>query len=400
MQEKTVKVLSKKSKNYFIICLLTVSLCLLYYNIFSDKSYEVLLNGNSIGTVQDRESYIKLEKEINECINRRFKNKEGKDQVIFKSNKKRKELSSEESIIKKFFKHSNITVETLGVFCKNEYLGALDNEKEYNSVLNKVRDKYKEILKVKDINDFKIDNLQLKKCRAPLIRVCIDEKSSREKITGEILNKHKSINVQFTSVIEEKKDIQPSTVMKSSSEMLKGERKVQQQQEKGLKNVFSKITVKNEKIISKKTVSEKIIKNSKDKIILVGSKNPAVLGITCFSKPSRGSISSDFGRRWGRMHNGIDIASCSGSPIYAAYEGNVTFSGWQDGYGKLIIIQHGDGLETRYGHCSELLVKEGDIVKENSLIARVGSTGRSTGPHLHFEVRKNGTPVNPIEYLK
>lgn len=380
--------------------MVTVSLCLLYYNIFSDKSYDVLLNGNSIGTVQDKEAYAKVEKEINECINRRFANIEGKDQVIFKSNKKRKRLSSEESIIKNYFKYSNITVETYGVFCKENYLGALDNSKEYNITIDKVKNKYKEILKLKDINDFKIDNLQLKKCRVPLRRVCIDGKSSREKIAGEILNNHKTINVQFTSVIEDKKDIEPSTVMKSSSEMLKGERKIQQQGEKGLKNVFSKITVKNEKIVSKKTVEEKILKSSKDKVILIGSKNPAVLGIACFSKPSRGSVSSGFGRRWGRMHNGIDIASSSGSPIYAAYEGNITFAGWQDGYGKIVIIEHGEGLETRYAHCSELLVKKGDIVKENNLIARVGSTGRSTGPHLHFEVRKNGTPVNPIEYLK
>ncbi|WP_138205216.1 M23 family metallopeptidase [Haloimpatiens lingqiaonensis] len=392
--------MSKKSKKYISIGFIAICVCLLYYNILSNKSYEVLLNGNSIGIVKNKKTYTKLEKKINEGIDRRFTNKNGKDTIVLKMNLKRRGLSCEESIINNFFKNTNMTVETYGVFCKEEYLGSLDNEKEYNLAKEEVKNKYKEILKLKSINDFKIDNVKLKKCRVPLSKICIDKKASREKIAKAILNKHKLINVEFTSVVEERKEIMPSTVMKASDQMLKGKREIKQQGEKGLKDVYSKVTVKNEKIVNRQFIGEKVIKSSKDKIIVVGSKNPAVLGATCFSKPSRGSISSGFGMRWGRMHNGIDIASAIGSPIYAAYAGTITFSGWQDGYGKIVIIDHGNGLETRYAHCNELLVKVGDKVEENNIIAKVGNTGRSTGPHLHFEVRKNGTPINPIEYLK
>ena len=99
------------------------------------------------------------------------------------------------------------------------------------------------------------------------------------------------------------------------------------------------------------------------------------------------------------MHNGIDLAANSGSLIYAADSGTVTFAGVSGTYGNLVIVDHGNGMATKYAHCSILLVKKGDKVAKGDAIARVGSTGRSTGPHLHFEVLVNGAPKNPMDYL-
>ncbi|WP_125154186.1 M23 family metallopeptidase [Clostridium rectalis] len=115
---------------------------------------------------------------------------------------------------------------------------------------------------------------------------------------------------------------------------------------------------------------------------------------------SRGAVSSGFGMRWGRMHNGIDLAAPMGTPIYAVLSGKVIFSGWQNGYGNVVKIDNGDNIVTIYGHCSKLFVKEGHTIEKGNKIAEVGSTGRSTGPHVHFEVRKNGVPQNPEGYLK
>lgn len=115
---------------------------------------------------------------------------------------------------------------------------------------------------------------------------------------------------------------------------------------------------------------------------------------------SRGTISSSFGERWGRMHKGIDIAAPTGTPIYAVRKGTVIFSGWQDGYGKVIKIDIGDDTVIIYGHCSVLNVSKNDLVSSGEKIGEVGSTGNSTGPHLHFEVRKNDIPQNPEPYLK
>jgi murein DD-endopeptidase MepM/ murein hydrolase activator NlpD len=115
--------------------------------------------------------------------------------------------------------------------------------------------------------------------------------------------------------------------------------------------------------------------------------------------PTRGTITSNFGRRWGRLHKGIDIANRKGTPIYAADSGVVTFSGRSGGYGNLVKISHG-GLLTYYGHLSSRSVSVGQNVKRGQLIGYMGSTGNSTGSHLHFEVRVNGTAVNPRRYLK
>lgn len=109
-------------------------------------------------------------------------------------------------------------------------------------------------------------------------------------------------------------------------------------------------------------------------------------------------ISSPFGKRWGRMHQGIDFAAAVGAPIYASTAGTVIHSGWEPGYGKSILLDHGNGLHTLYAHCSKLLVKVGAVIPKGGLIARVGSTGHSTGPHLHFEVIVNGVRKNPAWY--
>ena len=113
--------------------------------------------------------------------------------------------------------------------------------------------------------------------------------------------------------------------------------------------------------------------------------------------PTKGVFTSGFGWRWGRMHKGIDIANNSGTPILAARDGVVAFAGWSGAYGYLVEMTHADGDSTRYAHNSRLLVKKGQIVPQGSRISLMGSTGRSTGPHLHFEIRRaGGAALNPL----
>ena len=121
--------------------------------------------------------------------------------------------------------------------------------------------------------------------------------------------------------------------------------------------------------------------------------------------PVSGVITSDFGWRnhpiFGRqiLHSGIDIGVDEGTPVHAADGGTVVFSGWMDGYGYAVVIDHGNGISTLYGHNSDLAVSEGQSVSKGTVIAYAGSTGNSTGPHVHFEVRVNGDPVDPQGYL-
>ena len=118
--------------------------------------------------------------------------------------------------------------------------------------------------------------------------------------------------------------------------------------------------------------------------------------------PTSGYVSSPYGLRWNgtEFHQGIDIAAETGTPIVATADGVVTSAGWNgSGYGNMVDVDHGGGIMTRYGHASAVAVTVGQEVRRGQVIAYVGSTGYSTGPHLHYEVRVNGQPVNPAGYL-
>ncbi|MEX0657636.1 MAG: M23 family metallopeptidase, partial [Egibacteraceae bacterium] len=123
-------------------------------------------------------------------------------------------------------------------------------------------------------------------------------------------------------------------------------------------------------------------------------------------RPSDGRFSSGYGMRrhpiygTGRMHTGVDFGSPSGAPIYAATGGTVISAGWRGGYGLAVVVDHGNGVATLYAHSSQVLVSPGQRVGRGQVIARIGSTGQSTGPHLHFEVRVHGQHRDPMPYLR
>ena len=137
----------------------------------------------------------------------------------------------------------------------------------------------------------------------------------------------------------------------------------------------------------------------------LAAQSGAVRGTGRFVFPANARISSGFGNRmhpilgYSRFHGGVDFAAPQGSTIFAADSGQVIFSGWYGGYGQAVIIDHGGGLTTLYAHASRLFVREGQAVQQGQAIAAVGSTGLSTGPHLHFEVRQGGNLFNPMGYL-
>lgn len=146
---------------------------------------------------------------------------------------------------------------------------------------------------------------------------------------------------------------------------------------------------------------EQSLQNLKNALI---EKNER-LAVTPSIWPTNGEVTSRFGWRsspWGMgssWHPGIDIANSTGTPIVATADGTVVNSGWYGGYGKMIEIDHGNGIVTIYGHNSQILVASGQTVKKGEIIAYMGNTGISTGPHLHYEVRVNGTAVNPSSFL-
>jgi murein DD-endopeptidase MepM/ murein hydrolase activator NlpD len=138
------------------------------------------------------------------------------------------------------------------------------------------------------------------------------------------------------------------------------------------------------------------IRNAQASAASTGTGSPSAFG---FIWPVTGPVTSGYGWRWGRMHEGIDISAPTGTSILAAAAGTVIHAGWLGGYGYLVVIDHGNGLATAYAHASAILVAVGQSMSQGETVALVGSTGHSTGPHLHFEVRVNGVAVDPLLYL-
>lgn len=155
-------------------------------------------------------------------------------------------------------------------------------------------------------------------------------------------------------------------------------------------------TSKNGTETSREMVSENVITEPVPEIIEKGTQTPPT-----YIKPiTGGTLTSTFKWRWGRMHKGIDWAVPKGTAVRASCGGTVVSAGWSGGYGNCITIRHPDGKQTRYGHLSKILVSAGQKVDQGEKIALSGNTGRSTGPHVHFEILVNGTQVNPLKYLQ
>jgi len=168
----------------------------------------------------------------------------------------------------------------------------------------------------------------------------------------------------------------------------------------GTMQVVEKVIRINGEIASTDILNQTMISKPVTQTVRVGTKErPADVGTGSFIRPYYGAISSRYGLRRRGNHTGIDYCGTTGDPIKAADNGVVIFSGWSGGYGKVVKIDHQNGYVTYYAHCSSLLVNVGDVVAKGDVIAKLGNTGNSTGPHVHFEIRRDGTPLNPSNFV-
>jgi len=210
-----------------------------------------------------------------------------------------------------------------------------------------------------------------------------------------------SDSVPVISVVnsDAEKEIPYETKMQNDSTLYIGETVTVTEGKAGSSKVTSQTVYKNGTPESNKILSENIVITPVTKVVRVGTKPKDVLSAGLFY-PLTGVLSSPFGERWGRNHEGIDIAVPVGTSVKAAECGTVVFAGNGGSYGNLVKIDHGNGVVTAYAHLDKINVSTGQTVNADTEIALSGNTGRSTGPHLHFEVVKDGTPLNPDKYLK
>ncbi|MBK1810883.1 peptidoglycan DD-metalloendopeptidase family protein [Clostridium sp. YIM B02505] len=387
------------------VMILLVVPAVIYINVLNKVDYYCFYeNGVYVACVNDKEEVREAFNQVKGDINKRF------GATIDKSNNISFKKSSEnvvseytlnelkESIVKNL----NLNVTAFRFVIGKNSIGYIANKEEGKQILEKVADRYIDIGKIdkSDIVSISIDTNS----------EYIEEKTSVSNVlpTDEVVNKiietdkdseDPLVKVEVKTKDKTMIDVEPATIINSSKDLFIGESKIDKGTN-GKNEVEEEGTYINGKKINTEKLGEKVVVKPIDTVIHTGTKNPIPSGIAFLSRPSRGNISSSFGARWGEVHHGIDIASNVGDPIGAALDGVVKETSYNSIYGNMIVVDHGGGIETIYGHCSKVLVKPGQKIKRGDTIGKVGTTGRSTGPHLHFELRVNGTAINPNKYIK
>lgn len=209
------------------------------------------------------------------------------------------------------------------------------------------------------------------------------------------------VSVRMVEEGKMKEVIEYETIKKKSDEYYQGDTRIEQEGKNGVQIFEGRLTKVAGEVVDRKEVSTSVIRDKQDKIILIGTKErPKTAPTGTYAMPLEYyTVTSEFGQRWGRLHAGIDLADPTGTTIYASDGGTVIRASYFGGYGNCVEIDHENGRVTRYGHCSAILVSEGDKVYQGQPIALVGSTGNSTGPHLHFEIILDGVQHNPREFV-
>lgn len=380
----------------------TVTLCISSVCYASNKpnSYEVRIGGKVAAYISESDKSIEFVKNIGEEFEKRFGSSKLKDSITFSKAQVSGDYLTDNSGIKTAIaQNCPIEVDALSMVNEGKEIAVIGNENEGKLILDRIKEFYASKSGIK-VSEAKLKSNITYAKKKSLVSNVDDVDKVVERIKEVNAKSQKPIILfEIKGLVESKENIAPPTVVKMSDNLLVGQSKVTSSGQEGQKSVTKEIILENNKIVSSKDISENIIIQAKERVVLQGRKSSANTKAAFLGSPSRGTISSPFGMRWGKMHEGMDIAAAIGTPIYAAIDGTVSFAGWETGYGNFIKIQHPNGLETSYGHCSKIDVSVGQKVKKGDKIGEVGNTGKSTGPHLHFEVRVNGKPTNPVAYL-
>lgn len=249
----------------------------------------------------------------------------------------------------------------------------------------------------------KVEESAVIKCRTYAIKLDGNVKSyvSSEEEANQVINEIKSettegveLNLEIEEQEKDKKEVDATSVAADIAklEINKDVQVKLQEYEQKLASARAAENRRKQQEASKKKAEESSANGTK------GADAPAT-GASFMRPIAGGTITSKYGQRSSGFHTGLDIASAMGTPIYASAAGTVKFAGRKGSYGLLVIIDHGNGYQTYYAHCSSLYVSAGQTVSQGENISAVGSTGNSTGPHVHFEIRYNGSTKNPLNYI-
>jgi len=446
----TIKIVDKK--RFAITCsVIALLIFTSLFIVFSGSAYTVKVNGNEICKVRTRKAVESALKALKQ------KYRENADseinftgEITFeRSRASDKEVVKDEALIETLGKNLQFQVQSCSIYADGNIIATLKTKEQAEGLLKEIQDKTlvgADKSKIKEVSF--VEKVELKNEYIDASKISekdealnfiikgTNEVKTHKIVSGESfwsISKRYNMSVsdlekanpginsekikidQMINLIVPKPLISVKTVqtitslekaeyeqkVEFSNSMYKDESSIKVKGQYGEKEVTADVTKVNGVGTGRTIISEKIIKEPKTQIIVKGTKAvPPKKGTGTFSYPARGSISSGYGMRWGRRHTGIDIAAPYGSAVKASDGGIVTWVGYEGGYGKLIKIDHGANYVSYYGHLSKYNVKVGQKVYKGQKIGAVGNTGNSTGPHLHFEIRKSGVVQNPTKYLK
>lgn len=437
----------------FAVVLIAVVATAGVFNYYSAYAYSY--NGRELGVVKEKDDVLRItdlvqgalteDKHVDVIIDAR------KD-ISFKRvwTDSDVKIDTSEDVLKRLTYMGDLNVKAYGIFVENKRIGVVESKEVAEEVFRDIEKKYHSGMDGAETKSIEIvENWEAKECNANLENVltekemvnalCSDvynktlhEVGSDETLTDiaklysltekDILNSNPNLDenrlvvgskiviekeapvltVKITEKVTYDKVIEHKVEKKDSKEIYEGYTETKQEGKNGKSIITSNITLVNGEKIDEEILENVVEKEPVTEIILVGVKErPPSVGSGKYIWPFKSgyTLTSGFKWRWGRLHEGIDLGTPSGNDVLAADGGVVTFAGYSGGYGYLIKIDHQNGMETRYAHNSSLLVSEGDKVFQGMHIAESGNSGRSTGPHLHFEIRVGGVPKDPLGFL-
>lgn len=278
--------------------------------------------------------------------------------------------------------------------------GYIDSNYEINMLGEEIAKIYIEELNISNENISAIDmNLEVKFLHESVKKT---EVSTLKELAQKIYKNRKenNLDIKIKAIQEVNESIESNTQYLKTDNLYMGETK-EIEGEDGVKSVVKLVTYDLDDETEEIVLEEDVIQASKANVIYEGKKNPYIEGIAFLKMPLENKvITSYFGERWNTKHKGIDFAGNIGDDVNAAVNGKVIYAQYNDGgYGNLVILEHDNNMKSYYAHMSAINVNVGDKVEKGDKIGEVGSTGQSTGPHLHFELRVNDEPVDPLKYL-
>lgn len=419
--------------------------------VSSVSAFEYSYNGTVLGVVKERRDVLKtidtlkekLKQEQHAEINIDPKEDIGFHRVLAMNH----DIDNKSEVLNRLTHLKDIKAKGFGIFVNESLVAVLESEASAKQVLEGIKQKYvkedgktytrigfSEHVTVDKVNT-KLGNIQNKEDVMEFMLTGAVEKkihkvkqgetlSSISKLYGlkikDLVTSNPGLNpdklqidqeisltkivpvatVQTVEVATYKEKIPFEIAYENTKSMYKGEQTVKNKGSNGEKEVTAEIIRNNGIESSRRELESTILSAPVSQVVLVGTKQlPPLVGTGNFIYPVRGRLSSNYGSRWGRLHSGIDLAASRGTKIIAADGGKVIAAGYNGSLGYMVKIDHGGGKVSLYGHCSKLYVKAGQRVFQGQHIANVGNTGRSTGPHLHFEIIVNGKTKNPLNYL-